>query len=120
MSDKINIKEDDLLKYQENYSEDKLLDKMKKFAKKLGGKSIYYVLVLYYVLQSKDVSLQNKALILGALGYFILPIDLIPDVIPAMGFVDDGAALALAFKAVKDSVTPEIEAKAKEQLGDWA
>lgn len=120
MSDKINIKEDDLLKYQENYSEDKLWDKMKKFAKKLGGKSIYYVLVLYYVLQSKDVSLQNKALILGALGYFILPIDLIPDVIPAMGFVDDGAALALAFKAVKDSVTPEIEAKAKEQLGDWA
>ena len=120
MSDKINIKEDDLLKYQENYSEDKLWDKMKKFAKKLGGKSIYYVLVLYYVLQSKDVSLQKKALILGALGYFILPIDLIPDVIPAMGFVDDGAALALAFKAVKDSVTPEIEAKAKEQLGDWA
>ena len=120
MSDKITIKEDDLLKYQENYSEDKLWDKMKKFAKKLGGKSIYYVLVLYYVLQSKDVSLQNKALILGALGYFILPIDLIPDVIPAMGFVDDGAALALAFKAVKDSVTPEIEAKAKEQLGDWA
>ena len=120
MSDKINIKEDDLLKYQENYSEDKLWDKMKKFAKKLGGKSIYYVLVLYYVLQSKDVSLQNKALILGALGYFILPIDLIPDVIPAMGFVDDAAALALAYKAIQDSVTPEIEAKAKEQLGDWA
>ncbi|MGN1215549.1 MAG: YkvA family protein [Candidatus Cryptobacteroides sp.] len=120
MNNNVNINEDDLLKYQEQYSEDKLWEKVKKFAKKIGGKTLYYVLVLYYVLQSKNVPAQNKALILGALGYFILPIDLIPDVIPAMGFVDDGAALALAYKAVKDSVTPEIEEKAKAKLGEWA
>ena len=76
-------------------------------------------LVLYYVLQSPDVTVSNKALILGALGYFILPLDLIPDVIPALGFTDDAAALALAYKAVQASVTPEIEAKAQAKVDEW-
>lgn len=115
----INITEKDLVKYQNEYSEEKLWDKLKKFAVKLGGKATYYALVLYYVLQSPDVTVSNKALILGALGYFILPIDLIPDVIPALGFTDDAAALALAYKAVQASVTPEIEAKAQAKIDEW-
>ena len=114
-----NITEKDLMKYQNEYSEEKLWDKLKKFAVKLGGKATYYALVLYYVLQSSTVTVSNKALILGALGYFILPLDLIPDVIPALGFTDDAAALALAYKAVKASVTPEIEAKAQAKVDEW-
>lgn len=116
---KTNINEDDLVKYQNEYSDEKFWDKAKKFAVKLGGNATYYALVLYYVLQSPDVTVSNKALILGALGYFILPIDLIPDMIPALGFTDDAAALALAYKAVKASVTPEIEAKAQAKVDEW-
>ena len=108
-----------MAKYQDEYSDEKLWDKLKKFAAKLGGKATYYALILYYVLQSPDVTVANKALILGALGYFILPIDLIPDVIPALGFTDDAAALALAYKAVEASVTPEIEAKAQAKIDEW-
>ena len=115
----INITEKDLVKYQNEYSEEKLWDKLKKFAVKLGWKATYYALVLYYVLQSPDVTVSNKALILGALGYFILPLDLIPDMIPALGFTDDAAALALAYKAVQASVTPEIEAKAQAKVDEW-
>lgn len=115
----VNLNENDLEKYQENYSEPKLWDKLKKFALKLGENTTYYILILYYVLQSQDVSGSNKALIIGALGYFILPIDLIPDVIPVLGFTDDVAALTLAYNAIKASVTPEIEAKAKAKLEEW-
>ena len=114
-----NITEKDLVKYQNEYSEEKLWDKLKKYTEKKKGKATYYALVLYYVLQSPDVTVSNKALILGALGYFILPLDLIPDVIPALGFTDDAAALALAYKAVKASVTPEIEAKAQAKVDEW-
>ena len=83
---KTKVTKDDLVKYQNEYSDEKFWDKAKKFAVKLGGNATYYALVLYYVLQSPDVTVSNKALILGALGYFILPLDLIPDVIPALGF----------------------------------
>ena len=108
-----------LEKYQDHYSEERLRPKMKKFAARLGGKATYYVLVLYYVLQSPDVPLSNKTMILGALGYFILPLDLIPDLIPALGFTDDIAALTLAYKAIQSSITPEIKALAEAKVKEW-
>ena len=109
------ITEERLQKYQGHYSEEKLWPKMKKFAARLGGKATYYVLVLYYVLQSPDVPLSNKTIILGALGYFILPLDLIP----ALGFTDDIAALTLAYKAIQTAVTPEIKARAEAKVKEW-
>ena len=48
-----------------------------------------------------------------ALGYLILPLDLIPDTIPVIGFTDDLTALTTAYEIVKSSITPEIEARAK-------
>ena len=113
------ITEERLQKYQGHYSEEKLWPKMKKFAARLGGKATYYVLVLYYVLQSPDVPLSNKTIILGALGYFILPLDMIPDLIPALGFTDDIAALTLAYKAIQSSITPEITALAEAKVKEW-
>lgn len=70
-------------------------------------------LQLYYLLHDKDVPLQHKAYIIGALGYFILPFDLIPEgLLPVIGFTDDVAVMGLVLKIVKDSITPEIRAKA--------
>ena len=76
-------------------------------------------LVLFYTLKSPKVNVRDKAVILGALGYFILPVDLIPDFIPALGFTDDFAALMLALKAISESVTPEYEAQADAKLLEW-
>lgn len=95
------------------------MDKLKKFAKKAGISTIYKALLLYYVLQSEDLSAKEKGLIIGALGYLILPVDLIPDFIPVAGFTDDLAALAYAIHAVRSYVSPEIEAQAKAKLKDW-
>jgi uncharacterized membrane protein YkvA (DUF1232 family) len=105
--------------YQSNYTESGLWKKVKSVAKKAGIKTIYMVLLLHYVLKSPDVSLEDKAKIYGALGYFILPIDLIPDFIPVVGYSDDVAALAFALHAVWKNVTPEIKEQAQRKLREW-
>lgn len=105
--------------YQSNYSESGLWKKVKSVAKKAGIKTIYMVLLLHYVLKSPDVPLEDKAKIYGALGYFILPIDLIPDFIPVVGYSDDVAALAFALHAVWKNVTPEIKEQAQRKFREW-
>lgn len=106
-------------KYQKEYSEKGLMKKLQKYARKAGIKVVYAALLLHYVLLSKDVPLKEKGLIISALGYLILPIDLIPDAIPVLGFSDDVAALLYAIHAVRSYITPEIEKQAKAKLGDW-
>ena len=105
--------------YQSNYSESGLWKKVKSVAKKAGIKTIYMVLLLHYVLKSPDVPLEDKAKIYGAMGYFILPIDLIPDFNPVVGYSDDVAALAFALHAVWKNVTPEIKEQAQRKLREW-
>ncbi len=102
----------DLKNYEAEYSEPKFWNKIAEVAKKAGEKVIRLALLLYYIMKSPSVPVKDKAIIIGALGYFILPIDLIPDLIPVLGFTDDLAALTLAYKAVNDNVTPEITAQA--------
>jgi len=68
-------------------------------------------------LHDEHVSLQHKAYIIGALGYFILPLDFIPETILAMiGYTDDIAVMGLVLKIVKDSLTPEIRAKVEAKI----
>ena len=108
-----------LIDYQDKYSEPGLWGKISKVAQKAGSKVIYLALLFYYVLKSNTVSKKDKSLIYGALGYFILPVDLIPDAIPMVGFSDDLAALIAVYVAMKRSITPEIEFQAKERLQRW-
>lgn len=127
--EKINEQEDELNvelkeelkneKYGEAYSEPKLFDKIIKFAKKAGIKIIYLALLLYFTLQQSSTPTWAKSIIVGALGYFILPIDLIPDFIPVAGFSDDLTALASALVAVALFVEEDTKVKAKEKLHVW-
>lgn len=117
MEEKQDFKhEQNLQKYEKEYSESKLMDKIAKFAKKAGVKIIYAVFVAYYTLQDGNVPLKQKMKIVGALGYFILPLDLLPDAIPVAGFTDDLAALLYALWSVWGSVTPEIKEKARQKV----
>lgn len=117
MTDRMTPK--NIEKYRDRYNEQDLLSKITKAAKKAGIKVIYLALLLYYVLKSPKVKMADKGKIWGALGYFILPIDIIPDFIPVAGYTDDLAALMWAFYSVAKNVTPEIEAMAKKKLHDW-
>ena len=111
-----NINLDDYAQY---FNDTKLWKKLKKVAKKAGRKAVYYVLVLYYVSRDPAVPTGLKLKVLGALGYFILPLDFIPDVILGLGFTDDLAALAWALFTMRKHITPEIEKKARERLREW-
>ena len=102
--------------YGKHYSDNDLLDKIKNVAGKAGKEVIKYVLTLYYVLKSDNVPLRYKAEIIGALGYFILPVDLVPDFIPIAGYSDDLTALIWVYKRIKDSITPDIENKVNAKL----
>ncbi len=108
-----------ILASQKHYSSDSFWTKVKGVAKKAGTKVIYAALVLYYTATADSTPMAKKSIIYGALGYFILPIDLIPDVIPVVGFSDDLAALIAAATAVSSSITPAIKEEAKAKLEDW-
>ena len=68
--------------YEKEFSFGKLMSKIKDTAKKAGLKAIYMALLLYYALESPTITMMDKAIIYGALGYFISPIDLVPDILP--------------------------------------
>jgi uncharacterized membrane protein YkvA (DUF1232 family) len=106
-------------KYAESYSEEKLFKKIARFAKNVGIKLIYLALLLFYTLEQPTTPLLAKSIIVGALGYFILPTDFIPDFIPIVGFSDDFTALISAIVAVAMYVDDGTKAKAKAKLHVW-
>jgi len=104
--------------FSNNYNDSKFWKKLKSIPAKASSKVIYYALVLFYTLESDKVSFKKKALIYGALGYLILPIDLIPDMLIPVGYTDDIAVLFYVMTLVQSEITPEIENKAKQKLFD--
>lgn len=71
----------------------------------------------YYVARDPKTPFQTKAILFGALGYFVLPADVIPDFIALAGFTDDAAVLYAAIKAVTPHIKEEHRVKAREALG---
>ena len=112
----IDYEKIDISEYKKHYTERGFWAKIKRASKCGGDKLLYYAYLLYYLLISREVSVKSKGIICGALGYFILPTDIIPDFIMALGFTDDLAVLLLAYKTIKSSITPEIERRAKQRL----
>lgn len=106
-------------KYAQIFTEAKFFEKIRKFAKVSGIKVIYGALLLFYTLLEKNTPKLAKSIIIGALGYFILPTDMIPDFIPIVGFSDDLSAIMAALIAVALYVNQEIKYKAKERLHVW-
>ena len=105
--------------YEKHFSFNGLMTKIKETAKKAGLKAIYMALLLYYALESPTISVMDKAIIYGALGYFISPIDIVPDILPLIGLSDDIAVLAWAFSRVKHNITDMTREKAKTKLKIW-
>lgn len=110
---------DKIKEFRKYFTPDKFWEKLKKYTKIIGQETVYYALVLYYLMISKETSWLTKAYITGALGYLIFPFDFIPDAVPIIGYSDDFAAIMMVFNQVNDSITPEIEQKAREKLEEW-
>ena len=101
------------------FSPNEFLEKIARVAKRAGAKFVYASLILYYTLQSPNVSKRDKALIIGALGYMISPLDVLPDAYPIVGLSDDMAVLIFVLHKVWNNVDPDIQQKAKERLNSW-
>ena len=106
----------DMSKYSKKYSEEGLWDKIKGNAKKAGLGLIYNALKLYYVTENPNCPMKVKAGIFAALGYFISPIDLIPDFTPIVGYSDDAGAIMLALGMAQMYIDDNVKEKAKEKI----
>ncbi|MDR1763988.1 MAG: DUF1232 domain-containing protein [Dysgonamonadaceae bacterium] len=110
------IRLEDTGRYGRYYDENRFWAKIRKIAQKAGQKALEPFMLLYYTLKDGNVSLKNKAYIVGALGYFILPTDLLPDFIAGLGYTDDMAVAYLLIRHLKSSITPEIREKTDKKL----
>ena len=109
----------DFLSYKDKFSTSGFIEKISRIAKRAGVKLVYSALILYYTLESDKVSTKEKAIIIGALGYLISPLDLMPDAIPIAGLSDDLAVLFYVIHKVWGDVSDVIKLKAKEKLSKW-
>jgi uncharacterized membrane protein YkvA (DUF1232 family) len=88
--------------------------KLKKVAAKLPFTED--LLAAYYCAFDKETPRHVQVALLGALAYFILPFDFIPDVMPVLGFTDDAAVLATAIRMVASNITDDHRAAARAAL----
>lgn len=78
------------------------------------------LLAAYYCAFDRETPTHVKGMLLGALAYFVLPTDAIPDMLPIIGFTDDAAVLAAAVKLVSDHITPVHRQAAKGKLRSFS
>ena len=102
-----------------HYSEASFWDKVGRYAKIAGREAIEKALILYYAMKDPEVPAWAKGVCAGALGYFIFPLDAIPDALVPIGYVDDVGVLAAAIAAVAVHVSEPTKALAQQKLRDW-
>ena len=74
------------------------------------------LLAAYYCAFDKQTPRHVQVALLGAIAYFILPFDFIPDMMPVLGFTDDAAVLATAIRMVATNITEDHRAAARAAL----
>lgn len=90
------------------------------YAKKVGRASARPVLLLYYVMRSSETPKSEKLMLLSAIAYVVLPVDLISAKrLPIIGWLDEVVSLTVAYQKVCKYVTLDMEHKADEILDKW-
>jgi uncharacterized membrane protein YkvA (DUF1232 family) len=105
--------------FSKHYSISGLTEKVHSISKSASSKLVKTVVTLYVILENPNVPIVVKATIVGALGYFICPIDLIPDFLPG-GFVDDLAVLTATLGEVYIYYSQEVKDRVEELLPQWS
>jgi uncharacterized membrane protein YkvA (DUF1232 family) len=107
--------------FSKHYSDQGFWEKVGSYALTVGKEGIRNALILYFTLQDPEgkVPTWAKTVIIGALAYFIWPLDAIPDITPVVGYVDDIGVLAAAVAAVAVNIPPEARRAADEKLKGW-
>ena len=108
----------DINEYKEHYSEENFWAKVKKYAIKIGAYPLENAFKLYYAMSMKKATVPQIAAIVAALGYFISPFDIIPDVLFPGGFADDAGVLLLAATSLTCCFDPEVDKAAKDKVSE--
>lgn len=97
-----------------------IFGKIGNYAKKAGRVATKPLLQLYYVLNMGETTTLEKALIVGAILYTVMPFSLISfKAHKILGMLDEGLAVIYVVKKVQNKITPEIDAKVEETLNAW-
>ena len=112
---KADLKTDKLKEFASKFNANEFLDKVLKYAKKIGIEITRQALQLYFVLLKEDVPTQDKLLIMGALAYFVATLDIVPDFL-LDGFLDDGIGLGYAISKVAQYIDDDVNEKVDEKL----
>ncbi|SAH87094.1 Uncharacterized conserved protein [Bordetella ansorpii] len=109
----------DTASYENAYSERRFWRKLSGQASAAGRQALEKALWLYYAAQSPDTPKWARRTIYGALGYFVLPLDAIPDFAPLVGYTDDLTVMAAALTAVAFSIDDKVKQRANDTLARW-
>ena len=92
---------------------------LKESFKKIGVKTTYYTLILYFAFQNDKTPIWAKNIILGTISYLISPIDLIPDLTPFLGYTDDLSVILLGISTVYLYINDDVRKSARNQIKKW-
>ena len=97
-----------------------LKEKLQEYAMRVGRISARPLLLLYFIMVSKDTPKSDKLMILSTISYLILPVDLISAKrLPIIGWIDEAFSLSVVYQKVSKNITPEIERKTDALLDKW-
>lgn len=104
--------------FEQNDTDTSLRDKLWRKARRVAARIPFAedLLAAYYCAFDRETPIQVKATLIGALAYFVLPLDALPDVMPVLGFTDDAAVLATALKLVTSHMRPQHRDAARDAL----
>lgn len=97
-----------------------LKDKLQEYAMKVGRISARPILLLYFIMVSKETPKSDKLMILSTISYLVFPIDLVSAKrLPVIGWIDEAFSLSVAYQKVSKNITPGIERKTDALLDKW-
>lgn len=108
-----------LNRFRKFFSDSAFFEKLANFGKSLGTKTVYTALLLYYAYQRKDTPAWAKRIVLGVLGYLVMPLDAVPDLSPFVGYTDDIGVLSFGLVTIAAYINDEVKEKARTQVSKW-
>ena len=105
--------------YEKAYSDQRFWRKATRHASAVGRQALEKALWLYYAVQNPGTPKWARRVIYGALGYFVLPLDAIPDLAPLVGYTDDLGVMTAALATVAFYINDDVKHQASNKLQAW-
>jgi len=109
----------DFQKYNSEFSDSGFWNKIGDLVKSISQRTIYTALLLYYAFRRKETPTWAKNIVIGVLGYFISPIDFIPDLTPIIGYTDDIGVLSFGLVTIACFVNDEVKLQSRQRMAKW-